>query len=128
MESADRIRLARRSKGLSQEKLAETVGVRRSAVAHWESRAGTRPRTEHLIAVAQVVGVSVDWLATGRGQPEIPRDVQLDSIAAADAILVEDEREVRLVRLFRTMPLRARTALLDMSELLATRPARTPMR
>lgn len=112
MESADRIRLARRIKGLSQAELAAAIGVQRSAVAHWESRAGKWPRTEHLATLASVTGVSVDWLATGRGQPKVSREVQLDSVAAADAILVEDDLEMRLIRLLRLMPLRARISLL----------------
>lgn len=102
-------------------------------MAHWESRAGKWPRTEHLATLASVTGVSVDWLATGRGQPRVSREVQLDSIAAADAILVEDDLEMRLIRLLRLMPLRARISLLEISELLVgqasrKRGARSPLR
>src|SRR5690606_22777886 len=53
MSAADRIRLARRTKGLSQAALAELIGVQRSAVTHWESRTGKRPTVEHLIALAR---------------------------------------------------------------------------
>ena len=37
MNPQDRIRLARRHAGLSQARLAEAIGVQRSAVSHWES-------------------------------------------------------------------------------------------
>lgn len=63
-----RIRRARNVARLSQSQLAELVGVRRSAVAQWESDNGTSPSVEHLSQVAVVTGMCFEWLATGRGQ------------------------------------------------------------
>lgn len=62
-----RILRARRHVGLTQQQLAERIGVQRSAVAQWERLHGTRPASARLIAVALVTGVNFDWLATGRG-------------------------------------------------------------
>lgn len=120
MSAADRIRLARRTKGLSQAALAALVGVQRSAVTHWESRTGKRPTVEHLIALARTTNVDFEWLATGRGDSKIAPDVLLDATATAHAILVEDELEMRLVRSWRVLPPRGKLAVLEMMELLTS--------
>jgi len=51
----------RNVKGLSQERLADLVGVSRQAVAKWESGA-SRPEIENLVAMSDFFGVSVDRL------------------------------------------------------------------
>ena len=96
-----RIRLARRHAGLSQTALASAVGVQRSAVSHWESIQGKYPKTTHLRQIALVTAVQFEWLATGRGRMELDAGTQLDSIAAAEAMLVEDMLEMRLLHAFR---------------------------
>lgn len=106
-------------KGLSQARLATIVGVQRSAVTHWESKTGKWPTLAHLAALARATDVNFEWLATGRGEPGIPPDMILDAVSAADAILVEDETEMRLVRSWRSLPIRSRLAVLEISELLA---------
>ena len=116
---ADRIRQARRLKTLSQTQLAEQVGVQRSAVAQWERVGGTHPSVEHLAQIAVITQVLFEWLATGRGAMTLSREVELDSIATAEAILVEDPLEFRLVRAFREAPLKARLSLLEVMETLA---------
>src|SRR3546814_1150338 len=64
--SAQRIRLARRTAGLSQAQLALELGVQRSAVSHWEAQRG-KPSMNHLRQLALLTGVQFEWLATGRG-------------------------------------------------------------
>ncbi len=66
----ERIRDIRRQRGITQEGLAEAVGVSRSAVAQWETgRAGQV--TGNLTRVADVLGVHVAVLlgAPPRGAP-----------------------------------------------------------
>ncbi len=66
----ERIRDIRRQRGITQEGLAEAVGVSRSAVAQWETgRAGQV--TGNLTRVADVLGVHVAVLlgANPRGAP-----------------------------------------------------------
>jgi transcriptional regulator with XRE-family HTH domain len=53
--------------GVGQRALARAVGVSAPSVHAWVRRP-TSIRAEHLIAAARVLGVSVDWLMTGRGQ------------------------------------------------------------
>ncbi|MBX5455110.1 MAG: helix-turn-helix domain-containing protein [Acidobacteriia bacterium] len=60
----ERIRQARLERGMTQEELAERVGVSRSAVAQWETdRAGQVGA--HLTRIAQVLGVGAEYLLSG---------------------------------------------------------------
>lgn len=58
----------RKSAGISQEKLAEMVGVSRQAVTKWESGKG-KPDTENLIKLAEIFGCSLDELC-GNEKPQ----------------------------------------------------------
>ena len=101
MTQQERIRLARRAAGMSQNQLAQAVGVQRSAVSHWEAPLGKNPSVSHLREIALVAGTQFEWLATGRGEMPLSKDMQLDSIATAEALLIEDPLEFRLVEAFR---------------------------
>jgi len=126
MTQQERIRLARRAAGMSQSQLAQAVGVQRSAVSHWEAPLGKNPSVSHLREIALVAGTQFEWLATGRGEMPLSKDMQLDSIATAEALLIEDPLEFRLVEAFRAAPLRTRLSLLEvMEELAAQRVGRT---
>lgn len=71
-------------------------------------------------------GVTFEWLATGRGKMQLSEDAVLDSVSAADAILVEDLLELRLIQAFREASPRTRIALVEiMEELTAKRLGRT---
>ena len=56
-----RIRAARQAAGLSQEKLAERLGLTRQAVTKWET-GQSAPSTENLLRLAEVLGVPVSTL------------------------------------------------------------------
>ena len=120
MTSQQRIRLARRHAAMSQTQLAQAVGVQRSAVSHWEAPQGKNPSVKHLREIAMVTGVQFELLATGRGQMAPSRDSVLDSVAAVDALLVDDTLEQRLLMAFREAPVRARMALVELMEELAS--------
>ena len=61
VEIAERLAARRKMAGLSQEALAEKLGVSRQAVSKWE-RSESSPDTDNLIALAQLYGVSLDEL------------------------------------------------------------------
>lgn len=61
VEIAQRLAERRKQAGLSQEALAEKLGVSRQAVSKWE-RSESSPDTDNLIALAQLYGVSLDDL------------------------------------------------------------------
>ena len=119
MTPQQRIRLARRHAGLSQAALGAAVGVQRSAVGHWEAARGKFPSVAHLREIALVAGVQFEWLATGRGTMGLSPDTALDSVAAADATLVEDPLELRLLAAFRAAPTRSKAPLVEVVEQLA---------
>lgn len=119
MSFPQRIRLARRHAGLSQAALAKAVGVQRSAVSHWEAPVGRSPNAAHLREAALATGVQFEWLATGRGRMTLSPDVAMDSVLAAEAMLVDDPLELRLLLAFRQAPALARAPLVEVAEQLA---------
>ena len=65
MEFRERLFDLRRQAGLSQEELANLLGVTRQAVQKWE--AGTsRPDMDNLVSLADYFKVSLDFLVTGK--------------------------------------------------------------
>ncbi len=61
MTFGEKLKEARKMAGLSQEELAERIGVSRAAVAKWETDKGL-PDIGNLKAVAALLDVSVDYL------------------------------------------------------------------
>lgn len=70
IEIANRLVNLRKSNNLSQEALAEKLGISRQAVSKWE-RAEASPDTDNLILLARLYNVSLDELL--RTEDEIPR-------------------------------------------------------
>jgi transcriptional regulator with XRE-family HTH domain len=63
----DRIKIARKKAGLTQQKLAERVRVSRAAVAQWESGETKGLKPENLVLAAEKLAISIKWLAIGEG-------------------------------------------------------------
>ena len=68
MEFQQRLYDLRKKAGLSQEGLADLLGVTRQAVQKWESGAA-RPDMDNLAALAQYFNVTLDYLVTGQESP-----------------------------------------------------------
>ena len=64
MNIADRIQHLRKSKGFSQEELADKIGVSRQAVSKWESEQST-PDLEKIIVMSDFFGVTTDYILKG---------------------------------------------------------------
>ncbi|MDY4812707.1 MAG: helix-turn-helix domain-containing protein [Ruminococcus sp.] len=64
IETANKLLQYRKASGLSQEELAEKIGVSRQAVSKWE-RAEASPDTDNLILLAKIYGVTLDELLMG---------------------------------------------------------------
>jgi transcriptional regulator with XRE-family HTH domain len=87
----ERIKLAREKMGLTQAQLAKKLGVSPGAVGQWEIERGV-PATERLGALADFLGVSLDWLL---GQP--PRGGGTEAAGATkedDLQLLEEARRL----------------------------------
>lgn len=65
MEMKERIFQARKAKGMSQEDLAEAMGVSRQAVSKWET-GDAMPDVEKLIGLCRVLGLDMEYLALGK--------------------------------------------------------------
>ncbi len=74
IEIANRLQKLRKEKGLSQEQLAEELGVSRQAVSKWE-RAESSPDTDNLICLAKLYGISLDeLLSTDQSFEELKKE------------------------------------------------------
>ncbi len=64
MTIADRIQSLRKAKGMSQEELADRVGVSRQAVSKWESEQAT-PDLDKVVIMSDIFEVTTDYLLKG---------------------------------------------------------------
>lgn len=71
MTLGERIRVARRSAGLSQKVLAESLGVDQATLSRWERGGQGGPGLGDGVAIANLTGCSLRWLATGIGDSGI---------------------------------------------------------
>ena len=69
MHLAEKILQCRKKAGLSQEALAERIGVSRQAVSKWET-GEAMPELSTVVALAKEFGVTTDWLLSD--EEEIP--------------------------------------------------------
>ncbi|MBB2200557.1 helix-turn-helix domain-containing protein [Gluconacetobacter tumulisoli] len=87
-ELGKRIRILRKIAGLSQQQLADGLGLSRSAIAFWETgREGGAQK--HLAELARILGVDAEALLTGMADEKI------------EAVLSPDEHD--LVMLYRRL-------------------------
>lgn len=68
-----RIKTARAERRMTQEELARTIGVTKSAMSAYENGL-TDPRVSLLPTLASALRVSVTWLATGENSVDIGTD------------------------------------------------------
>lgn len=64
MNTADRIQLLRRQKGLSQEQLADEIGVSRQLVSKWENEQAL-PDMERIIILSEYFNTTTDYILKG---------------------------------------------------------------
>ena len=116
LEIANRLVALRKENNLSQEALAEKLGISRQAVSKWE-RAEASPDTDNLIALAKLYHISLDELlkihddeedSAGdvtmsreyaeekRHANEYESDIDRDTTQAFDNVHVEDEDDVHI--------------------------------
>ena len=81
IEIANRLYQYRKNMGLSQEELAEKIGVSRQAVSKWE-RAEASPDTDNLIELAKIYGLTLDELLKGKSDADVPDDPAKDAQAS----------------------------------------------
>ncbi len=119
----DNFRIFRKKSGLTQEDVAEKLGVTRQAVAKWE-RGETSPDVEFCIKLAEIYGTTVDALlcssyisedddeskkhafgvarVNDKGQITLPKKArELFSIKSGDSLLIlgEEGRGIAIINL-----------------------------
>lgn len=80
MSFADKLQSERRKNGLTQEDLAEAMGVSRQAVSKWEQGEGW-PEAEKLLALADRFGVSLDYLMDRAPRENAQAGVPADEVS-----------------------------------------------
>ncbi len=94
MSLGTRIRDARQRRGLSQEKVAELVGVSRQAVAKWES-GQSAPSTENLLRLAEVLGTTADLLMAPTEPEPALTEAQLSDFLRKEQLRTAAERRAQ---------------------------------
>lgn len=75
----DRIRVARKVLGLTQDSLAKAIGVPKPSIARWETTP-RHPGGEALVALAKALHVPLEWLVEGEGPPPERPEAQRNRI------------------------------------------------
>ncbi len=85
MSLSEKIICCRKKAMLSQEALAEKLGVSRQAVSKWETGEST-PDASNLLALAKALGTTVDWLLSPEeAEPLSPKSENLLSFIKTTA-------------------------------------------
>lgn len=69
MTLGEKLKMHRNEKGVSQEKIAELLGVSRQAVTKWESNQ-TVPSSDNLLALSSIYKISLDELAENKSKEQ----------------------------------------------------------
>ena len=98
IEIADRLIKLRKKHGLSQEELADKLGLSRQAVSKWE-RAEASPDTDNLICLAKLYGVSLDELLKTDESVEtiVKEQVQPEKKDGGQSIVLTDDDGSKVV-------------------------------
>ena len=87
MTIADRIQTLRKSKGMSQEELADAAGVSRQAVSKWESEQSI-PDLDKVVILSEIFEVTTDYLLKGI-EPAAEKDHKTMADVVDQKILTE---------------------------------------
>ena len=83
MTFAEKLKFIRKQAGMSQEQLAEKLGVSRQAVTKWETDAGI-PDIENIMAISALFDISIDELLSNERGAKKPTDYLYESITEYD--------------------------------------------
>lgn len=73
LKTANKLQALRKAHGLSQDALAEKLGISRQSISKWE-RGESSPDTDNLIALAQVYGITIDEIINSDSPATTKRD------------------------------------------------------
>ncbi len=84
MSFSENLRQVRTERHMTQEELAERLGVSRQAVSKWESDQGY-PETEKLIILSRELGISLDYLFNDEAGDFVQKQEQRSVVYAPDS-------------------------------------------
>lgn len=80
---AEKLKSIRKQAGLSQEQLAEKLGVSRQAVTKWETNMGI-PDIENMMAISTLFDISIDELLSNEREMKKPAEYLFESVTEYD--------------------------------------------
>lgn len=95
IETANRLLQYRKQAGLSQEELAEKIGVSRQAVSKWE-RSEASPDTDNLVTLAELYGVSLDEMLGLKTAKEENKEEPEEALPEKDEVHVSFKDGIRI--------------------------------
>ena len=103
---SEKIKTYRKELGLTQEELAQHLGVTKSTIIHWE-KAESKPDTDSIIKLAKLFAVSTDYLlgfeTTGLDKIEILRKAVKEAglMTGNDFTKEEFEKALQIIEVLR---------------------------
>lgn len=95
---SEKIYALRKKNNLSQEELAEKIGVSRQAISKWES--GTSlPEIEKLISLSEYFNVSIDYLVKEQAKEQVEDEQMEEKPKAANEIKPQNRAMARRIGL-----------------------------
>ena len=92
MKIGERIRALRLDAGMTQEELAQRIGLKKQNISRYEN-SRVEPNIRTAKRIAEALGVSLEEMAVGVTVSETPISSELEQFSSA-AILTEDEQEL----------------------------------
>lgn len=89
MNLSEKLQLLRNNNRLSQEELAEKLGISRQAVSKWESGQST-PDLKKLIAIAELYNVTIDSLVKDNDEFSFLQANEINNIEEQNIEKIED--------------------------------------
>lgn len=93
---ATRLRMLRKAKNVSQEKLAAEIGVERSSIGKYEGKQAVMPSDDVKCKIADYFQVSVDYLLGRTDNPHEKQASDITHVAVTDS-------EIRLLSTYRSL-------------------------
>lgn len=100
----ERIRELRKSKGITQQKFADELGVPRATIAGYEVNK-SEPSSATILLICKIFGVNEIWLRTGEGEMYQPVSIEEELASIFGPAMSGDmSSRNRMIRAFAKLP------------------------
>lgn len=96
MVVGNRLREARKNKGLTQEELGNLIGVGKSAICCYEKEA-RNPTLESIVELIEVLGVSADYLLGTDEIVKVKEEPKFKTMTKEEVIFINELRKDKIV-------------------------------